>query len=137
MYFKVKIIGYCYHSVNVNTFGVAQSDHIKRLLLYLKILFLSGIQDLQRLQNKFFFLSRKVKWIFLYSHLLFWLYNTNRTKIFPHHFSYIHKEHFYNSIIHLQKNKLPIINDDSLSSSIFWYKSAFMSTHTTQSVSTL
>ena len=27
--------GYCYHSVNVITFGEAQSDHIKRLLLYI------------------------------------------------------------------------------------------------------
>ena len=30
--YYVKTIGYCYHSVNVITFGVAQSDHIKRLL---------------------------------------------------------------------------------------------------------
>jgi hypothetical protein len=30
----IKITGCCYHSVNVITFGLAQSDHIKRLLLY-------------------------------------------------------------------------------------------------------
>ncbi len=29
----MKTTGYCYHSVNVITFGLAQSDHIKRLLL--------------------------------------------------------------------------------------------------------
>jgi len=28
------IFGLCYHSVNVITFSLAQSDHIKRLLLY-------------------------------------------------------------------------------------------------------
>ncbi len=33
----MKTTGYCYHSVNVITFGLAQSDHIKRLLLYLQI----------------------------------------------------------------------------------------------------
>ena len=38
MDYTVKIIGYCYHSVvNVITIGLAQSDHIKRLLLYLEI----------------------------------------------------------------------------------------------------
>ncbi len=35
-YYK-ETTGYCYHSVNVITFGLAQSDHIKRLLLYLKL----------------------------------------------------------------------------------------------------
>ena len=34
-----KIIGYNYNSVNVITFDVAQSDHIKWLLVYLSILF--------------------------------------------------------------------------------------------------
>ncbi len=42
----MKTTGYCYHSVNVITFGLAQSDHIKRLLLYriktLSTLFLAG-----------------------------------------------------------------------------------------------
>ena len=28
------MIGCCYHSVNFITFGLAQSDHIKQLLLY-------------------------------------------------------------------------------------------------------
>ena len=38
MDYTVKIIGYCYHSVvNVITIGLGQSDHIKRLLLYLEI----------------------------------------------------------------------------------------------------
>ncbi len=32
----MKTTGYCYHSVNVITFGLAQSDHIKRLLLHNK-----------------------------------------------------------------------------------------------------
>ena len=32
----MKTTGYCYHSVNVITFGLAQSDHIKRLLLYME-----------------------------------------------------------------------------------------------------
>jgi hypothetical protein len=32
----MKTTGYCYHSVNVIAFGLAQSDHIKRLLLYLE-----------------------------------------------------------------------------------------------------
>ncbi len=32
--YYIKTTGYCYHSVNVITFGLAQSDHIKRLLLY-------------------------------------------------------------------------------------------------------
>ena len=32
--YYVKTFGYCYHLVNVITFGLAQSDHIKRLLLY-------------------------------------------------------------------------------------------------------
>ncbi len=31
--YYIKTTGYCYHSVNVITFGLAQSDHIKRLLL--------------------------------------------------------------------------------------------------------
>ncbi len=31
----MKTTGYCYQSVNVITLGLAQSDHIKRLLLYL------------------------------------------------------------------------------------------------------
>ncbi len=35
-YYYVKKVGYCYHSVNVIIFGRAQSDHIKRLLLYYK-----------------------------------------------------------------------------------------------------
>ncbi len=30
----MKIIGYCYHSDNIITFGWAKSDHIKRLLQY-------------------------------------------------------------------------------------------------------
>ncbi len=30
----IKTSSYCYNSVNVITFGLAQSDHIKRLLLY-------------------------------------------------------------------------------------------------------
>jgi hypothetical protein len=30
----MKTTGYCYHSVNVIPFGLAQSDHIKRLQLY-------------------------------------------------------------------------------------------------------
>ncbi len=30
----IKTTGYCYHSVNIITFGLAQCDHIKRLLLY-------------------------------------------------------------------------------------------------------
>ncbi len=33
--YYLKISGYCYHSVNVITFCLAQSDHIKRLLLYI------------------------------------------------------------------------------------------------------
>ncbi len=33
--YKIKITGYCYHSGNVITFGVAQGDYIKRLLLYI------------------------------------------------------------------------------------------------------
>ena len=32
--YYIKISDYCYHLVNVITFSVAQSDHIKRLLLY-------------------------------------------------------------------------------------------------------
>jgi hypothetical protein len=32
--YYMKTTGYRYHSVNVITFGLAQSDHIKRLLLY-------------------------------------------------------------------------------------------------------
>ncbi len=32
--YYMKTTGYCYHSVIVITFGLAQSDHIKRLLLY-------------------------------------------------------------------------------------------------------
>ncbi len=35
-YYK-ETTGYCYHSVNVITFGLAKSDHIKRLLLYMEI----------------------------------------------------------------------------------------------------
>ena len=34
--YLVKIIGYCYHSVNVIFFGLSQSDHIERLLLFLE-----------------------------------------------------------------------------------------------------
>jgi len=30
---KISIIGYSYHSVNVNIFSPAESNHIKRLLL--------------------------------------------------------------------------------------------------------
>ena len=36
-----KIIGYCYHSVNVITFDLAQFDHIKGLLLYFSTRLLS------------------------------------------------------------------------------------------------
>jgi hypothetical protein len=32
----MKTTGYCYHSINVIACGLAQSDHIKRLLLYYK-----------------------------------------------------------------------------------------------------
>ncbi len=32
----IETTGYCYHSVFVITFGLAQSDHIKRLLLYIE-----------------------------------------------------------------------------------------------------
>ena len=32
--YLVKIIGYWYHSVNVITFRLSQSDHIKPILLY-------------------------------------------------------------------------------------------------------
>ena len=32
--YKIKITGYCYHLVNAISFQLAQSDHIKRLLLY-------------------------------------------------------------------------------------------------------
>jgi hypothetical protein len=32
--YYIKTTAYCYHSVNVITFGLAQSDHIKRLLVY-------------------------------------------------------------------------------------------------------
>ncbi len=32
----MKSTGYCYHLVNVITFGLAQSDYIKRLPLYKK-----------------------------------------------------------------------------------------------------
>ncbi len=32
--YYMKTTGYCYHSVYVITFSVAQRDHIKRLLLY-------------------------------------------------------------------------------------------------------
>ncbi len=35
--YYIKTIGYCYHSANVITFGLAQSDHIKRLLLYVYV----------------------------------------------------------------------------------------------------
>ena len=31
--YEIKIIGYCYHSVNVINFGLNQNDHIKQLLL--------------------------------------------------------------------------------------------------------
>ncbi len=34
--YYIKTTGYCYHSVDNITFGLAQSDHIKRLLLYNK-----------------------------------------------------------------------------------------------------
>ena len=37
--YYIKITVYCYHSVNVITFSLAQSDHIKRLLLYYDYLF--------------------------------------------------------------------------------------------------
>ncbi len=32
---KIKTTGYCYHMVNFITFGLVQSDHIKRLPLYM------------------------------------------------------------------------------------------------------
>ncbi len=31
---KIKIVNYCYHLIDVITFELVQSDHIKRLLLY-------------------------------------------------------------------------------------------------------
>jgi hypothetical protein len=31
---EIKTTGYFYQSVNVNNFGVAKSDHIKRLIIY-------------------------------------------------------------------------------------------------------
>ena len=31
---KIQISGYCYHSLNVISFSLALSDHIKRVLLY-------------------------------------------------------------------------------------------------------
>ena len=42
----IKITGYRYHSVSVITFGMAQSDHIKRLLLY-KIFYLHGTYEMK------------------------------------------------------------------------------------------
>jgi len=32
--YLLKTIGYCYHSVDIITFGLTQIDHLKRLLLY-------------------------------------------------------------------------------------------------------
>ena len=45
------IISDCYHSVNVITFGLVQSDHIKRLLLYKQL----NLFDLQELVDKVLF----------------------------------------------------------------------------------
>ncbi len=40
--YYTKTIGYCYHSVNVITFGLAKRDHIKRLPLYIGFLAIQG-----------------------------------------------------------------------------------------------
>ncbi len=67
--YYIKTTGYCYHSVNVITNGLSQSDYIKRLLLYKKY-----FVSLQEFRNE-------NQWHFVYPlecHVLFeWPFSLN------------------------------------------------------------
>ena len=56
-YRLLKIIGYCYHSVNVINFGLAQSDQIKRLPLHY-------IYSIKRNSERFLTSELKLEWVY-------------------------------------------------------------------------
>ncbi len=45
--YQIKTTGYCYHSYNVITFDVAQSDYIERLLIYFVFKFVQVTQNIK------------------------------------------------------------------------------------------